>query len=318
MSEAPIPILELAGVSKQFGPFTAVANVDLSIQKGEIFGFLGPNGAGKSTTIRMILDAVRPSAGTILIFGSSNRRTASLHQKIGYLSGDMVIDEDLTGSQYLDFVGSVYKVDRAKMLQHRTRLVQELELDVAIKISKYSRGNKQKVGLVAALMHTPELLILDEPSSGLDPLMQEVFITLIQEYRAGGGTVFMSSHSLAEVQRLCDRVAFIRAGKLVGVANIDELNQTSVKKVVVTAEAKQLKELAHRASILKGATVGEPNGNELTLTYSGVIQPLLQLLSKYELEDLTIREPELEEIFMRYYQSDDSQLASKSSGELKT
>ncbi len=311
---SPTAILSLRGVTKRFGDKAAVADVDITVMSGEIFGFLGPNGAGKTTAIKLILDILRPTRGRIELFGLSNRLTTVTHRRLGYLSGEMVLDDDLTGRQYLLFVASSYGGNYDERIKV---LAGQLEADLDVRIGNYSRGNKQKIGLIAAMMHQPELLILDEPSSGLDPLMQEVFIKLIQEYRAGGGTVFMSSHSLAEVQRLCDRVAFIRAGKLVGVAKIDGLNQTSAKKVVVTAGAKQLKELAHRASILKGATVGETSGNALHLTYGGAMQPLLQLLAKYELEDLTIREPELEEIFMTYYQTDDSELASKSSGELK-
>jgi ABC-2 type transport system ATP-binding protein len=298
-------ILELKGVTKHFGSFVAVDNLDLSIQKGEIFGFLGPNGAGKSTTIRMILDATRPSAGSISIFGQSNRRTASSHQRMGYLSGELVIDEDLTGRQYLDFVESLFRGDEKEFTRYRTHLVYELELNVDTKISRYSRGNKQKVGLVAALMHTPDLLILDEPSSGLDPLMQDVFIRLIQEYRQDGGTVFISSHSLDEVQKLCDRVAFIRSGKLAGVANIEELGRTAAKKIHVSAAKEVLIELGRQAASLPGLSATGRKDSEVIYSYSGDTQALLQLLAKFKLDGLTIREPELEEVFMSYYQTQD-------------
>lgn len=298
-------VLELKNVTKTFGKFTAVDGLDFAIKKGEIFGFLGPNGAGKSTTIRMILDATRPSSGDIELFGTSSRHTAQVHQKIGYLSGDMVLDDDLTGRQYLDFVASLYQGNQKELADYRHHLAYELELEVDTKISRYSRGNKQKVGLVAALMHNPELLILDEPSSGLDPLMQEVFIRLIQEYRRDGGTVFMSSHSLAEVQKLCDRVAFIRAGKLAGVADIDELNRTAIKQVRLSADREVIAHIVEAAPALSGLTVAEVQGKNLHLRYKGPVRALLQLLAQYELDDVTIREPELDEIFMTYYQSAD-------------
>lgn len=304
-------LLELRGLTKKFGARTAVDSLDLSIRKGEIFGFLGPNGAGKSTTIRMILDVARPTSGSIRLFGMSNRRTPAAHRRIGYLSGDMVLDEDLTGRQYLDFVDSVYGGDRAERLNYRHHLAYELELEIDTKIARYSRGNRQKVGLVAAMMHNPDLLILDEPSSGFDPLIQEVFIKLVQEYRQDGGTVFISSHSLGEVQQLCNRVGFIREGKLAGVVAIDELNRTAIKQIRVAADKRVLGELARGAASLKGLTAQKIQPGTLNFTYSGGVRPLLVWLARYDLDDLTIREPELDEVFMTYYQRSTDQGSSE-------
>jgi ABC-2 type transport system ATP-binding protein len=292
------PVLAVRNVSKLFGAKPAVENIDLTVNRSEIFGFLGPNGAGKSTTIKLILDILRPTSGTIELFGIDNRRTVETHSRIGYLSGDMVLDEDLTGRQYLAFVAHAYggvTDDRIKTL------ASSLQADLAVRIGTYSRGNKQKIGLIAAMMHQPELLILDEPSSGFDPLMQEVFIHLIEDYRKAGGTVFISSHTLGEVQRLCDRVGFIRAGRLVGVTDIDDLDASASKQVRVTAPVAQLSKLKSSLHTIKGLKLQDDLPSRCTLSYSGDIQLLLKFLTAFSIEDLTIQEPELDEIFMSYY-----------------
>jgi ABC-2 type transport system ATP-binding protein len=293
------PVLEIRGVSKTFGKFKAVDSMDLSVAKGDIFGFLGPNGAGKTTTIKLVLDVLRPTAGSIQLFGKSNRLTEKTHSHIGYLSGDMVLDDDLTGRQYLDFVARTYGKDYQTQIKV---LAEQLQADLSVKIGKYSRGNKQKIGLIAAMMHSPLLLILDEPSSGFDPLMQEVFIRLAEDYNKAGGTIFMSSHSLAEVQRLCNRVAFIREGKLVGVSDTDELGRSSAKQVRVSASPETLAAVRKAAETLKGLELKDSSEKILKYSYNGPAQPLLKLFAAYPLQDLTIEEPELEEIFMSYYE----------------
>ncbi len=293
------PILAIRGVTKTFGDMSAVKDVDIEITAGEIFGFLGPNGAGKTTTIKLILDILRPTAGTIELFGVSNRLTATTHRRVGYLSGEMVLDDDLTGRQYLEFVGHTYGVDcRART----SELAEQLQADLNVKIGAYSRGNKLKIGLISALMHHPELLILDEPSSGFDPLMQELFINLIEDYRRAGGTVFISSHTLAEVRRLCDRVAFIRDGRLVGVTTIDELNRTAAKQIRASASRDLTVVIKHKAASLANLKLIESQPTRLTFTHSGNIQPILRFFAEYKLDDLTIQEPELEEVFMSYYE----------------
>jgi ABC-2 type transport system ATP-binding protein len=296
---SPTAIVSLRGVTKRFGDKAAVADVDITVMPGEIFGFLGPNGAGKTTAIKLILDILRPTSGRIELFGLSNRLTTVTHQRLGYLSGDMVLDDDLTGQQYLRFIAGSYGGnydDRIKLL------AAQLEADLDVRIGNYSRGNKQKIGLIAAMMHQPELLILDEPSSGFDPLMQEVFIRLIGEYRRQGGTVFMSSHTLGEVQRLCDRAAFIRAGSIVGVKNIDELSQSSAKRVEALAGRHDVAGLVQKAKRVSGLRLVRQDGARLSFRYDGDVQPLLRFFAAFTLEDLTIQEPELEEIFMSYYQ----------------
>jgi ABC-2 type transport system ATP-binding protein len=301
-----MPVLSLRGVTKKFGSKAAVKDANLEVKKGEIFGFLGPNGAGKTTTIRMILDVLRPTAGEIFLFGRSSRETISTHGRIGYLSGDMVLDDDLTGGQYLSFVDHRYG-GKSKARMHE--LAEVLHLDLRRKIGTYSRGNKQKVGLISALMHEPELLVLDEPTSGFDPLVQEKFMTLIQQFQGRGGTVFMSSHIISEVQRLCDRVAFIRNGQIVSIQSVEALAKKSTKEVHVRVAEDYVQKLISASAKVTGLKLNTTHGNALTFTYTGDINVLLKFFAKHPLADLTIEEPELEQIFMSYYENDGDKLS---------
>jgi ABC-2 type transport system ATP-binding protein len=308
-------VLRLENVTKTFGHKQAVRGVSLSVRQGEVFGFLGPNGAGKSTTIRMILDVLRPSAGVISLFGQGNRHVVATHRRIGYLSGDMVMDANLTGRQYLEFVAAQYKKD---CRHERQRLALLLQADLAVKIGNYSRGNRQKIGLIAALQHQPELLILDEPTSGFDPLVQEQFANLVQTFKQTGGTVFMSSHILSEVQQLCDRVAFIKDGQIVDTTTIEKLTASAAKRVRVRAPIAQL--AAIRTVVAKlGKVRFQPPVEEymLDFSYGGQPQALLQALAVFPVEDVTIQEPELEEIFMHYYQKEETGQAGSQEGEGK-
>ena len=300
MNELP-EVIRLDNVHKTFGGKRAVDGVSLSVRQGEIFGFLGPNGAGKSTTIRMVLDILRPTDGAIELFGIPSRHVVAVHRRIGFLSGDMVMDANLTGRQYLEFVAAQYKKDCAS---RRQELAELLQADLDNKVGNYSRGNRQKIGLVAALQHQPELLILDEPTSGFDPLVQEQFVKLIREFKQAGGTVFMSSHILSEVQQLCDRVAFIKDGKLVDTTTVGSLMKRSAKHVTVKAPAADLREL--RVAAAKMPEVRMQAATEeysLVFQYGGPPKALLQLLARFEVQDVVIKEPDLEEIFMHYYET---------------
>jgi ABC-2 type transport system ATP-binding protein len=294
----PQPILSIKNLTKTFGGKAAVSSVNLEIQKGEIFGFLGPNGAGKSTTIRMILDILRPDSGEITIFGISHRDTETVHKQIGYMSGEIVLDLDLTGHQYLGLINNLHGGSFQKNIDRMATLLQA-KLDT--KIGNYSRGNRQKIALISSLLHEPDLLILDEPTSGFDPLVQATFASLIGEYVKNGGTVFMSSHILSEVQELCDRVAFIRAGKIVEVATISELELKASKQVIITATHTQVGTLKSSAAELQGASNVRLLGTKLSFNYSGQIASLLKYLASQPIADVSIREPELEEIFGEYY-----------------
>lgn len=294
-----VPVLEIKNLTKSFGNKVAVDNIDLKVNKGEVFGFLGPNGAGKSTTVRLILDVLRADSGEIKLFGLNHRSIKQTHSLIGYLSGDMSLDADLTGGQYLSFINHLYGGDNLPRIKE---LVKEFRVDLRVKIGEYSRGNRQKIGLISAIMHDPELLILDEPSSGFDPLAQEQFISLVRKYAANGGTVFMSSHILSEVQQLCDRVGFIRDGEIVTVRSTEEISETAAKKIRVVATDKDgLAEIKKRASKFKGLSLNETTNLVMTYSYKGDVKQLLKFFAAQDLRDLTIQEPELEQVFLNYY-----------------
>lgn len=300
MKSSDSSVLSLEAVTKLFGDKVAVNKLSLDVYTGEVFGFLGPNGAGKTTTIRLILDVLRPSAGKITLFNKDNRLTTTTHRRLGYLSGDMVIDGDLTGAQYLSFVDYQFGGGHEKRIKELANL---LQINLKMRIDSYSRGNRQKIALIAALAHQPELLILDEPTSGFDPLVQETFMDLVNEYRAQGGTVFMSSHTLSEVQRLCNRVAFIKDGALVGIKDIDELKQSSTKTISISAKESEISSLKAGLNKLEGLKLRSSTKSVITLSYDGNISKLLQLLGTHHIDDITITEPELEEVFIGYYRN---------------
>ena len=312
MTQSAVPeppdVLVLDALCKNFGTFRAVNGVSFAVKRGEVFGFLGPNGAGKSTTIRMILDVLRPTSGRVTLLGKDSREVA-VHRRLGFLSGDMVMDTNLTGRQYLTFVAAQYGKD---CHQKREELAQLLQASLNVKIGNYSRGNRQKIGLIAALQHEPELLILDEPTSGFDPLVQEQFADMIKHFKQAGGTVFMSSHILSEVQQLCDRVAFIKDGSLIDTTTIEKLTENTAKRVRVKAPAAELKEMRVAVSKLKGASLQvSPEHYELLFAYNGDAKPLLKLLAGFNVQDIIIKEPDLEEIFMHYYQAGKPQAATE-------
>ena len=297
MSETPV--ISLRGIHKSFGKKQALQDVSITVKKGEIFGFLGPNGAGKSTTIRVMLGVLYANSGTVEFFGNANYTAPSIHTRIGYLAGDMVLDEDLTGRQYLQFVAHQYGKNCNDNIRELTQL---LKADLDKKIGAYSRGNRQKIGLIAVLMHEPELLILDEPTSGFDPLVQEQFIELIRAFRQRGGTVFMSSHILSEVQQLCDTVAFIKDGSIVTTQPIEQLELSASKRIRVIAEAKELGAVKDQAKKVKGLTLAQSQPTTLSGTFDGNITTLLKFLATFKLKDVVIAEPDLDELFMSYYE----------------
>lgn len=293
-------VLNVQHITKTFGDFKAVDDASFAVQKGEIFGFLGPNGAGKTTTIRVILDILRPTSGRVVLFGNEKLRSHEAKARIGYLSGDMALDDDITGQQYLEYVQSLYGGGHEVRLRELAHL---LQADLSKKIGSYSRGNRQKIGLIAALVHEPELLILDEPTSGFDPLVQETFMQLVREYRDRGGTVFMSSHILSEVQQLCDKVAFIKDGRLSGVKTLEELEATTAKQVRVVWANEKAAKTPHK---LPGLELIDHKHLTATYRYNGEAQALLTHFAKLPLSDITIREPDLDELFMSYYQRSDT------------
>lgn len=288
--------IKLHRVTKNFGSHIAVHDVTLNVYEGEVFGFLGPNGAGKTTTIRMLLGQLNPHDGAIEIFGHNATRERSLvHKRVGYLSGDMAMDLQLTGMQFLQYIARLHGGVSKRSI---TSLANQLDCDLQKKIGKLSRGNRQKIGLISALMHEPDLLILDEPTSGFDPLIQAEFNKIILDYKQRGKTVFISSHILSEVQHLCDRVAFIREGKIIEVGNMDELAETTLKRVRLIFENPADANHVHAITGVQHVIV---DGAHVTCQFSGHIRNLIAPLSKLSVQDVQIEDVDLEELFMRYY-----------------
>lgn len=291
--------IELTEVTKDYGGARGVRDVNLTVEAGTIFGFLGPNGAGKSTTINMLLDFIRPTSGQVKLFGlSAQEKSVEIHRRIGFLAGDMAMDRGLTGWQQLEYLGNLHgEFDRSYV----TELAERLACRLDRKFKTLSRGNKQKVGLIAALMHKPDLLILDEPTSGLDPLIQAEFNKIILEHKNAGGTAFISSHIISEVQEICDHVAFIREGRIVATRPIADITRESPKEVTVITKSK---ELQTKLKKLPGLTITDTSHDVLHGTFSGDINKLIQLLSGYTVDGFSISEAELEAAFMKYYEDE--------------
>lgn len=297
--DTPIAIQTIK-LHKAFGKFKAINNLSLTVQEGEIFGFLGPNGAGKTTTIKLLLNMLQPTTGNAQVIGLDPRtHSVEINRKIGFLAGDMELYNNLTGAQYCNFLAAL---KGGVSPQKITELTKRLEANLNKRIGTLSRGNKQKIGLIAALMHDPELLILDEPTSGLDPLIQEQFNELMKEHRARGKTAFISSHILSEVQQLCDRVGFMRNGELVETVNVAELLEKSIKIVNIYFKHEVSKE---KVSLLKGMKIHTQTELKIVLEYSGASTELLDWLRKLPVGDLTIESANLDDTFLRLYSKEE-------------
>jgi ABC-2 type transport system ATP-binding protein len=291
--------IRTSGLTKDYGDFTALHDVDLDVHVGEVFGFLGPNGAGKSTTIRTLLDQIRPTAGSASVLGlDAHTDSLAIRKRIGYIPGDLRLYADLTGAETIRYFARL----RGGVEQsYIDELVDRLQADLSKKVKEYSTGNRQKIGLIQAFMHRPELLILDEPNAGLDPLMQQEFLKLLAEARDAGGTVFLSSHTLSEVERIADRVGIIRDGRLIVVERIDELKRKAIRRLDF--------EFAHPiASDVFARVAGvrdvEVDGVRAHVSYEGAVTALLRAATEHEVLNLTSRESDLEEIFLAYYRPD--------------
>lgn len=292
-------VIELSNLTKYYGKSRGVTDISLSVPKGSVFGFLGPNGAGKSTTINMLVNFIHPTSGSIKIFGKDNTTQGlEIRKDIGFLASEMALDGGLTGWQQVEYFGSL-RGDFDK--PYIKELAKRLDCNLGRKIKTLSRGNKQKVGLITALMHKPKLLVLDEPTSGLDPLIQAEFNKIIFEHKAAGHTTFISSHVLSEVQELCDRVAFIRQGKIIADKTMDELAKAAPKQVRIICQDKKL---AARIKKLSGVIGLKAGARHITFTYTGVTNDLLKTLGSFNIEDLAIQEADLESTFMQYYEDD--------------
>ena len=289
-------IIQTEKLTKSYGEHRGIIDINLQVNEGEAFGFLGPNGAGKTTTIRTLLDHLRPTSGRATIFGiETTVDPVAIHRRIGYLPGEFALYDKLTGGQTIDYFANLRGgVDAA----YQADLIRRLDIDTSRKFKEYSKGNKQKVGLIVALQHRPDLLILDEPTSGLDPLVQQTFFEVIREAKADGRTVFLSSHILSEVEKTCDRVAIIREGRLVKVDRVEALRDLAHHQV----ELRFSGDVPVAAfSALDGVSDVTTEDHLLRLRIVGSITPLVREASKYELVDFVSREPSLEETFLAQY-----------------
>ncbi|MFI5808543.1 ABC transporter ATP-binding protein [Streptomyces sp. NPDC051561] len=291
--------IELRELTKTYGSRRGLTGLTLDVRPGEVFGFLGPNGAGKSTTIRLLLDLIRPTAGTAVVLGLDPRTDGvALRRRVGYLAGDFVCDGRQNVGGYLRFLGALRGgVARARI----DGLADRLGLDQSARIKKLSKGNRQKVGLVQAFMHDPELLILDEPTSGLDPLVQQTFLDLVAEAARAGQTVFMSSHIMAEVEAVADRVGIIRDGRLVALDTVASLRTGTVRDIEVTFAVPVPATAFERVPGAERLTLNAA-GTVLTGTLTGSPDPLIKALAGHSVATLRATEPALEELFQRYYE----------------
>ena len=292
--------IETEALTKFYGRRRGIENLTMSVREGEVFGFLGPNGAGKTTTIRTLLDLLHPSAGRARIFGLDSRRdSVAIRARLGNLPGDFGFGKHTSGAEAVKLLAALRGVDD---LARADTLARRLRADLGTPLGKLSRGNRQKVGLILALFHRPELLVLDEPTSGLDPLMQEEFLALVREEQERGCTVFLSSHELDEVERLCDRVAIIRGGRLVAVEQVSDLLHKRQRHVEVQFdEPIDLEELRR----CRGVEALDADGAHVTFTVSGEVDEALKAISRHHVVDVEFVHPTLEEVFLTYYGEED-------------
>lgn len=287
-------------LSKQYAPNLphALHKLNISIKKAEIYGFLGPNGAGKSTTIRTLLNFIQPTDGTATILGNNIvKDSVAIRRSLGYLSGDFSAYTKMNGNQFLDFMASLQP---PKHSTYRKDLAKRFNINLHKRISDLSKGNRQKIGIIQAFMHEPEIVILDEPTDGLDPLMQETFYNLISEVRAKGTTVFVSSHNLSEVKKMCDRVGIIKDGKLVTERTIADLAEEAAQTFTIVFAEPVASTLLKQIKGIKKVT---KDGSQYNLHVQGDLSPLLQFLSKHKVSHLVTQELNLEDEFMKYYES---------------
>ena len=291
--------LTITKFTKQYGSFSAVNDLNLKLNHGEVFGFLGPNGAGKSTTIRTMMNFISPTMGSIKLFDlDSVLHSVKIKEYVGYLAGDIALYGSMSGKGLLNYLTSLGKKTDWTFV---SELVQRLDVPLTQQIGTLSKGNRQKIGLIQAFMHKPDMLILDEPTSGLDPLKKQIFYDMILDMKKMGKTAFISSHDLTEVQRICDRVGFIRAGKLVTVESMKTVNNLNVRRYTVIFDAPPSVEDMMGT---KGIIDAKLDDNLATVTVKGRIEHFISFISKYSPSDLQEQTTNLEDIFMSYYETD--------------
>lgn len=290
-------VIETHNLTVYYGKHRGIQDINLTVEEGEVFGFLGPNGAGKTTTQRVLMDVIHPSAGTATILGRDcQAEGVEVRKHIGYLPGELSLYPSMTGANFLDMLASLQakKVDKA----YCQALYERLDLDPTRKMKEYSRGNKQKIGIVAAFMAKPALLILDEPTGGLDPLVQQTVMELIREVKADGRTVFLSSHILPEVQAVCDRVGIIRDGQLIKTERVEALTKQQFKRLTIT-----FRDLPPvNAFILDGVSETARNGQVVSLEIRQDLAKVMNIAAAFGILDLEAPAVTLEEIFLAFYE----------------
>ena len=292
------PVIDITDLTKFYGKSRGIENVNLEIDRGEVFGFIGPNGAGKSTTIRILMNLIFPSGGSARILGLDVvRQTKEIKRKVGYIPSDANAYSYMVVEEFLNYFARFYDVqDSGSRIKELANL---FELDLKRKISDLSSGNRKKVSIVQSLVHRPDLLIMDEPTTGLDPLMQSLFFDLLRKENQKGMTIFFSSHILGEVQMFCRRVAIIKEGKIIQLEDIDTLRKKQLKKVTIEFNEQVKPENLSLPGVVNLIAAPE---NRLSFMFSGNINELVSFLSGKMINNLMIEEPSLDEIFMHYYQ----------------
>jgi len=290
------PAISANGITKSYGRHRGIVDLDLAVLPGEVFGYLGPNGAGKTTTIRLLLDYIRPTRGSVSVLGlGSHEQSREIRRRVGYLPGELRLYSSLSGRELISYFANL----RGGVAWARVdELARRLDCDLSREIRTLSSGNRQKLGLIQALMSDPELLILDEPTNGLDPLVQQTFYDLVREARAAGRTVFLSSHVLPEVERVCDRVGILREGRLVAVERIADLRARAIRKLEIVFGDPLGPDAFAGVEGIRDVAV---ESDTLRCTVVGSMDPVLKAANHHEIRVLSSVEPSLEEIFLAYY-----------------
>ncbi len=284
-------VIELKGLTKFYGKNRGIVDLDLSVEEGDFFGFIGPNGAGKSTTIRTMLGLIKASGGSVRILGKDmDKNKKAILSEVGYLPSETVFYSGMRVREVIKLSANLRKIN---CKEEAGKLCERLELDTSRKVDELSFGNRKKVGIVCALQSNPRLCILDEPTGGLDPLMQREFFTILKERHAKGASIFLSSHILSEIQKNCSRAAIVRHGKMIACDSVEALAKTNAKRVYIQGEV----DLGEMKNI---RDVQHMDGG-ISFLYSGDINILIQTLAKQKIKDLSMSEPDLDEIFMHYY-----------------
>jgi ABC-2 type transport system ATP-binding protein len=293
--------IRTTSLTKDFGDGHGLFGLDLEVERGEILGFLGPNGAGKSTTMRLLLDLIKPTSGSATLLDLDSRADSlEIRRRVGFLPGELALYPTLSGAAMLDYLAELRGgVDR----RARDDLAERFEADLERRIRELSTGNRQKLGLIQAFMHEPELLILDEPIAGLDPLVQQSFHALLREVAAKGRTVFLSSHTLSEVERVADRVAILRRGQLAVVDSLERLRDVAVRRLEI--EFASAAPGVEEVGAVPGVREVAREGAHLVVAFEGSADALVKEIAKYEVRSIRSRDDDLEEIFLRYYRDGD-------------